>query len=280
MKKFLIFVITGLLVFGSCASTNVVYLSGVIADKEFEVDLSYASLKVSNAVQVIYSEDATVLTLSADSAVLPYLQVKEKGGELKIFMDCPYSVFKGGNIGEIKAVVPASHSLTRLELSGASSLRGGKLDVREFTLSLSGASFLDLDLNTASKIDMTVTGASKCHSSIVANSVAINASGASRIYSSVNAESLAMEVSGASDADVSGKVGKYSLEASGAANVSSGREIVETETFVCGISGASKAVVRCNVSANGDVSGASSIKIYGNASVDISSSGASSVIRK
>ena len=277
MKKFLIIILSGVLALTSCAPSSLMSLSGVVENQEVSVDRSYTSLKVSGVVEVTYSEEATVLTLSADAAVLPYIKVREKGGVLSISLECSGHIFKGGNIGKIKAEVPASSSIRKIDLEGAASLKGEKIEAENFTVATSGASSLDLDFEVSSVIDLTVDGVSKFHSSIVANSVIVKAMGASGISASVVTDNLDMKVSEVSDANVFGKTGCYNLKVSGASNVSSGKKIVETDKFVCDISGAATVAVRCNVSADGNISGASKLKVYGGGNIGISTSGASSL---
>ena len=277
MKKFIIFILSGVFALVSCAPANVMRLSGKEENREVSIGSSYNSLKVTDVIEVTYSEEATVLTLSADSAVLPYVKVKEKGGELNISLECSGHIFKGGNIGKIKAEVPASSSIRKIELEGASSLKGESIEAENFTLAISGASSLDMDFDIASEMNLTVDGVSKLHSSIAANSVIVRAAGASGISASVVAETLDMKISEASEANVFGKTGSYNLKASGASNVSSGKKMVETDKFVCDISGAATVAVRCNVSADGNISGASRLKVYGGGNIGISTSGASSL---
>ena len=277
MKKFLIFIFSGVFALVSCASANVMRLSGVVENQEVNIDCSYNSLKVTDVIEVTYSKEATVLTLSADSAVLPYVKVKEKGGELNISLECSGHIFKGGNIGKIKAEVPASSSIRKIYLEGAASLKGEKIEAENITLAISGASLLDLDFDITSEMNLTVEGVSKLHSSIVANSVIVKAMGASGISASVVTDNLDMKVSEAAEANVFGRTGSYNLKVSGASNVSSGKKIVEADKFVCDISGAATVAVRCNVSADGNISGASKLKVYGGGNIGISTSGASSL---
>ena len=189
----------------SCAAGHRTVLSGVMAERSYEVGTDYSALEISSAIDVIYSPSARNVMVRADSAVI---------------------------------------------------VRAG-----DFYVSASGASRFRADLD-------------------VSGDVSIEASGASDVTADIVSGALSVDASGASSVKISGKTGSYSISASGASSVSSGSAFVEADIVVCDISGASGCHVKCNVSAEGEVSGASRIVVYGEGEVSVTATGASSVHRR
>ncbi len=249
----------------SCANTSKcgIKLSGIMQEKTCDISGSYSSLEVSNAVNVLYSSSAEKVTVKADSSVIRYVKVEEKGGCLKIYVSGQGTVrLTGRDMGKISAVVPASGAIGTIRLMGASDFSSdAAIAADDLSVHVSGASGFNADIEAD-------------------GSVSMRASGASDITSAVSADVLDVDASGASDVSVSGKVGSYTVTVSGASSVSSGKAFIETESLKCNVSGASDAYVKCNSKADGQVSGASSIVVYGDGEVNISSSGASSVRRR
>lgn len=247
----------------SCVPGARISLAGKQAVRTYTVSTSYSSLEVSNAVDVVYSEQADEAVVTADSAVIQYVTVEEKGKSLKIYVSWKENgTFRYGDSGNITVTVPASVSLEQVSLRGASSFTSDiPLKADSFRVKVSGASKFKSDIEVESDLD-------------------IELGGASRIASAVSAGVLDVNAGGASDASLEGSADEYRVSVSGASSVSSSRAYVSAGTFRCDISGASDCHVKCSGRAEGEVSGASSVVVYGDGAVDISSSGASSVHRR
>lgn len=247
----------------SCAAGHRTVLSGVMAERSYEVGTDYSALEISSAIDVIYSPSARNVTVRADSAVIDMIRVERKGDGLKIYRQSKENgVFITGDTGEVSVEVPVSGALESVGLSGASDfLSEACVRAGDFYVSASGASRFRADLD-------------------VSGDVSIEASGASDVTADIVSWALSVDASGASSVKISGKAGSYSISASGASSVSSGSAFVEADTVVCDISGASGCHVKCNVSAEGEVSGASRIVVYGEGEVSVTATGASSVHRR
>ena len=248
------------LILSACGSETVIALSGKKMEKTYEVSSSYSGLEVSGAVHVMYSSSADEVTVMADSSVIPYVYVEESGNTLKVYMSWKQNVwFRSGNTGKVSVIVPASPSLGRLKVSGASCFNSDVvIEADRLAVDISGASDFNADLKAASELTL-------------------EASGASGVRASVSAGILNAYVKGASDMSLSGNADSFNVTVSGTSSVSSGKAYLETDNLTCEISGASDCHVKCNVAASGKVSGASSLVVYGDGKVNVSSSGASSV---
>ena len=96
----------------SCVPGARISLAGKQAVRTYTVSTSYSSLEVSNAVDVVYSEQADEAVVTADSAVIQYVTVEEKGKSLKIYVSWKENgTFRYGDSGNITVTVPASVSL-------------------------------------------------------------------------------------------------------------------------------------------------------------------------
>lgn len=236
-------------------------LSGEEVVRTVDVTSDYSAMHISNAIFVTYSDTAHAVTLVADSAVMPYIQVKEAEGRLSIYVDRQDNM-KFRDHGIIKATVPSSSSLSFVRVSGASSFKSQNT------------------VRASRKLEVKVSGASDFTADLVSESIYLDAGGASDIRATVSADFLKASASGASDVILSGKVKDYKAHSSGASSISSGKSFVDTDTFACEISGASSCHVKCNGSATGSVSGASSLVIAGDGDVHVKTSGASDIRRR
>ncbi|MCC7401823.1 MAG: DUF2807 domain-containing protein [Chitinophagaceae bacterium] len=107
----------------------------------------------------------------------------------------------------------------RIDLSGASDLKGGKLVAKNLEIRLSGASDLKMSGN-AEKVKVDASGASDFKAyEFTADFCAVQATGASSIHITVNKE-ISIKASGASDVFYKGEAIIRDLKISGASNVS------------------------------------------------------------
>ena len=260
MKRFFIlFMSMSVMALASCVSVAGMRLSGETDEKVFKVDTGYSVLEVSGSVDILYSAEADNVVVTADSKVLPCVCVEDDKGVLKIYVQRKDRKFWRGNQGKVYVVVPASPSIGKIDISGASDFESDAvITARSLDVKVSGASDFIADMEVESSLEMSVSGASD-------------------VRSSVSACGLTVDAGGASDVVLSGRADRFSASVSGASSLSSGKAYVETETFSCSVSGASECYVKCNGTAEGKASGASTVVMYGDGKSRISSSGASSV---
>lgn len=220
---------------------------------EIPVANDYTDLEVSSAINVIWSETATSLEISAGEKVIDNVVAQRTGNTLKIFVKgfVRYS-------GDISVVLPASPVLDEISLDGASHFTSATvLNLNELDIDLSGASSMKADLNVKGKLE-------------------IDCSGASFIRGTIEAGTFSIDLSGASSAKLSGIAGRSEIESSGASSLNALSTPLVTSDTECEISGASNVHIACKGRLYGEVSGASSIR-YGNdvVSVQVTSTGAS-----
>lgn len=260
MKK--LFAIVSALVLLAFCSCEKITLSGINIEKEFSIEGSYSELQVENAFDVTVSDKATQITVTTDENVMPKVVVGKDGNVLKIYLE-PLTLNTGM---DLKVVLPYNPDLKSVELSGASTFNS------EFGLD-------------ASKIDISLSGASEFYCDLKADKINMGLSGASEIEGNVAANSMELVLSGASDATLTGKASKLNIELSGASNIVE-KMIGNKYALVCDqcegeISGASNAYIHCDGTIKVELSGASNLYFTGNAFTgDSSTSGGSHITHK
>jgi hypothetical protein len=256
MKKFLlaalliaILISGGMLV--SCKTVLIDTDNGPLTTKEYDFT-DFTGLDVSAAFELeVTPSDTYKVAVTASQAALDHIKVTKSGSTLKVEMSHWWWFFSWHGTAKVTVTMP---ELKSLELSGASQgkVRGFKSS-QDFDLSLSGASELDIDIETG---DFEAT-----------------LSGASQLAGYLKASSSDIELSGASEANLTGSGGNLILDGSGASHGEfSGFPVNDADIELSGASGAEVDVSgRMDV----DLSGASSLEYYGNpilGNLDISGS--------
>jgi len=255
MKNILL-LMSAMSVLGGCSVAG--SLAGELETMEMSAPAWYDSIEVSGGISVIWTQDVSTVSVTADVAVLPYVRVEESEGTLEIYIKDSYRFVKG--TGNVSVCLPANDRLDEVELSGASSFVSEKpLYASSFSVDASGASSFKADIFAHDEISIELSGAAEAVSSLKAYSVEVDAGGAS-------------------SAKLSGEAESMSVEASGASTVSSRNKRISAGKVRCSVSGASCLYVNCTSRIVGTASGASDVH-YGNpgAVSDVSSSGASTV---
>ncbi len=201
---------------------------------------SFTGLSISNAFDVILTQGSTeALAVSAgDKNDNQYIQTEVSNGVLKIWFDDK----KKGNWGKggkkLKAYVSVrtlnllkvsgasdiqvegelSTNALKIELSGASDVKGRLVVAGELKVELSGASDVDVT-GSAREVDIEASGASEFSAfDFTAGSARIEASGACSITLTVEKE-ISAELSGASSVNYKGNAVVKSVKATGASSV-------------------------------------------------------------
>ena len=204
------------------------------ATSTYEVNTSYKSLKVKNAIRVEYRHDIDTLQIIADSSILSKIKVNYDNEGIEIYA----SDFRRSY--SVTAIVPASKDLKSIEIGGASSFSSdGDIKAEKLDIEVSGASHFDANIDCQS-LEVSVSGASSAEIGGKAVNANIEVSGASKLSS--NGEYLStdyadVDLSGASTAEIICNK-NITGEASGASKLSfRGAAKADVST-----SGASKAV--------------------------------------
>lgn len=200
----------------------------------YEVNTSYKSLKVKNAIRVEYRHDIDTLQIIADSSILSKIKVNYDNEGIEIYA----SDFRRSY--SVTAIVPASKDLKSIEIGGASSFTSdGEIKAEKLDIEVSGASHFDANIDCQS-LEVSVSGASSAEIGGKAVNANIEVSGASKLSSNgkyLNTDYADVDLSGASTAEIICNK-NITGEASGASKLSfRGAAKADVST-----SGASKAV--------------------------------------
>ncbi|MDN0072544.1 DUF2807 domain-containing protein [Bacteroides caecigallinarum] len=204
------------------------------ATSTYEVNTSYKSLKVKNAIRVEYRHDIDTLQIIADSSILSKIKVNYDNEGIEIYA----SDFRRSY--SVTAIVPASKDLKSIEIGGASSFTSdGEIKTEKLDIEVSGASHFDANIDCQS-LEVSVSGASSAEIGGKAVNANIEVSGASKLSSNgeyLNTDYADVDLSGASTAEIICNK-NITGEASGASKLSfKGAAKADVST-----SGASKAV--------------------------------------
>ena len=204
------------------------------ATSTYEVNTSYKSLKVKNAIRVEYRHDIDTLQIIADSSILSKIKVNYDNEGIEIYA----SDFRRSY--SVTAIVPASKDLKSIEIGGASSFTSdGEIKAEKLDIEVSGASHFDANIDCQS-LEVSISGASSAEIGGKAVNANIEVSGASKLSSNgeyLNTDYADVDLSGASTAEIICNK-NITGEASGASKLSfRGAAKADVST-----SGASKAV--------------------------------------
>jgi hypothetical protein len=249
--SFSLVLITAVLLTG-CVSPFVTKTAGPITTREYNFT-DFTSIEVGHAFNLeVTAADIYSISISAGESVFDHIDVSKVGNKLKIDMDNMFFSFTRSP--RVKITMP---ELQGLDMSGA--VKGevaGFRSSHDFKLSLSGASELDMDMETGN-FDGELSGASRVNGSLKAASSEIVLSGASRF-------------------EVDGSGGNINLEASGASKAIMNKFTVNDAAI--DLSGASEAKMDISGKLDITLSGVSTLEYYGNPAIgDIDISGGSTL---
>ena len=243
MKRLRIIALVLILISGNlllgCTPIRVITDSGPVVSKDFDLE-DFTHVQVSNAfeIELIPSETYSV-SITASENMFPHIDVSKSGNTLTIGVK-DVNINFGGSTLETKVTMP---ELWKLELSGASKGKAkGFKSAHDFDLLLSGASTLDMDMET-DDIYFKLSGASEATGHLKASDTRIELSGASILDIEGSARNAILQASGASEADL------YNFPVNDA----------DIE-----LSGASEAIINIDGRLDINLSGGSSLEFGGN----------------
>ena len=219
MKKLILAIalITIMLSAGLLAGCDRVLISeksGPETSRDYEFT-DFTGIDIGNAfeLEVTYA-DTYKVTITAGQNVLDRIKVSKMGDTLQIDMDDWF--FFWHSTPKARITMPV---LKELDCSGATEVNvKGFRSAEDFTLSLSGASHLDIDMETGD-FDAEISGASKLIGYLKTANSDIEFSGASEVKLTGSAGDLMLDGSGASHAGLSGfAVNDADIELSGASH--------------------------------------------------------------
>lgn len=262
MKKHLI-ILSTLVLFAFCSCSK---FAGEPVTKDFGIPGAYTALEVEDAFNVMVSETATQVTITAGENVMPNVVVETIENTLKIYLEGWHT-----NLGnDMTVILPYNFDLRSVDLSGASEfhseygLEGDKVEVE-----LSGASDFYCDID-ADEVDIDLSGASDFHGDILADEIEMDLTGSSSIKGYVEALDLYLDMSGSSDATLEGQVGKLKIDLNGASDIiktiNGNRYGLACNQCEGSMSGSSNVFIHCDGTIKVNLSGSSDLHYTGNAS--------------
>ena len=175
----------------------------------------FTQIKIGNAFDLeVKAADTYSVQIEAGENIIDRIKVTQKGDKLEIGMDNPFL----HNYRSPRATITLPE-LRGLYLSGASEGNvSGFSSSHDFELKLSGASELEMDMETGSFVG-EISGSSEVSGYLKATSCDIDLSGASQIKLSGSGGNIRLEASGASDLDMANfTVNNADIEVGGASD--------------------------------------------------------------
>lgn len=216
----------------------------------------FTRIEIGHAFELeVKAADTYSVQIEAGESIIDRIEVTQTGDKLEIGMDNPFIHAYRSPL--VKITLP---DLKGLYLSGASEGNAtGFKSSHDFELTLSGASELEMDMET---------GAFVCEMS-----------GSSEVSGYLKATSCDIDLSGASQIELSGSGGNIRLEASGASDLDMADFTVNDADIK--FSGASDGSLDINGRLDVDLNGASKLEYSGNPTLgDIDVSGGSELERR
>ena len=235
----------------------------------------FTGINASSMFDITVSKgSAESLTIEADNDVLQYVRSEVKDGVLNLYVDGNNKV---RNIKVLKANI-VMKNLDKVILSGACKLKTNDMFTsNEFKADCSGASNIDLNLNTG---QLSIEASGACNILIkadVSGDSKIEVSGASKIQGELKTKNVKYSSSGVCSANLSGSATDIKINTSGTSKINAGDFAVKSAAIVS--SGTSSVKVNASEFLKINSSGASSVNYKGSPVVE-SNSSRTSKIRK
>ncbi len=236
MKKNLIVLsIIAMTAFCSCSEW-----AGDPITQKFSIDGTYTELEVEDAFDVVVSDTATMISITAGENVMPKVRVVNNGDKLSIYLKgwasnrgkdmtviIPYNAdlkkVDLSGASDFYSEFPLTGQNVEIELSGSSSVKGN-VTASELELDMSGASdamltgqvsTLKLGLSGASSLKRSIVGS---HYAFVCDNCEGSMSGSSDAYIHCDG-SITVSLSGASDLYYTGSAVTRGSSTSGSSNI-------------------------------------------------------------
>ena len=208
--------------------------------QKFNIDGTYTELEVEDAFDVVVSDTATMISITAGENVMPKVRVVNNGDKLSIYLKgwasnrgkdmtviIPYNAdlkkVDLSGASDFYSEFPLTGQNVEIELSGSSSVKGN-VTASELELDMSGASdamltgqvsTLKLGLSGASSLKRSIVGS---HYAFVCDNCEGSMSGSSDAYIHCDG-SITVSLSGASDLYYTGSAVTRGSSTSGSSNI-------------------------------------------------------------
>lgn len=225
--------------------------SATIVTETYPIKSNYTAISVTNMIEVVLLDaPKTSIRVETDERLMPYLQIVVKNGVLVLNFDDQREVerlrkrnlnladtrvyvsargvdtFTASGMSEFEADMPIAASTITISASGMSSIDFERVECKTFSLSISGKTEVDAQLQ-ADKCDLSVSGMSEVDLEGRTDRLSLRLSGMSEVsLDELHARTAEVYVSGMSEAEVNasesitgGVSGMSDLTTFGSANV-------------------------------------------------------------
>ncbi len=195
----------------------------------------YSSVEASRGVQVILSENADQITISADDNFMDYVRVRVEGGTLIASIDNKLNSIQNPHI---TVTVPFTASVSSLKASSSAGIRAEGLITSDLTVSASSSADISANMK--------------------ASSCTIHASSSADVVCAVQVARCEVHANSSADVTLTGRADTLDAEASSSADLNM-RDFTSTDVA---LAASSSADLGCNLQTERcDVSGSSSADI-------------------
>ncbi|MBQ3255762.1 MAG: DUF2807 domain-containing protein [Rikenellaceae bacterium] len=246
MKKLFATILT----FAALSAATTV-MAGNVVTETYPIKSDYTAISVSNMIEVVLLDaPKNSIRVEADERLMPYLQIVVKNGVLvlnfgdhreverirkrninladtRIYVSARgVDTFTASGMSEFEADMPIAASTITISASGMSSIDFERVECKTFSLSISGKTEVDVQLQ-ADKCDLSVSGMSEVDLEGRTDRLSLRLSGMSEVsLEELHARTAKVSVSGMSSAEVNasesitgGVSGMSDLTTFGSANV-------------------------------------------------------------
>lgn len=226
-------------------------MAGNVVTETYPIKSNYTAISVTNMIEVVLLDaPKNSIRVEADERLMPYLQIVVKNGVLVLNFDDQREVerlrkrnlnladtrvyvsargvdtFTASGMSEFEADMPIAASTITISASGMSSIDFERVECKTFSLSISGKTEVDAQLQ-ADKCDLSVSGMSEVDLEGRTDRLSLRLSGMSEVsLDELHARTAEVYVSGMSEAEVNasesitgGVSGMSDLTTFGSANV-------------------------------------------------------------
>jgi hypothetical protein len=226
-------------------------MAGNVVTETYPIKSNYSAISVTNMIEVVLLDaPKNSIRVETDERLMPYLQIVVKNGVLVLNFDDQREVerlrkrnlnladtrvyvsargvdtFTASGMSEFEADMPIAASTITISASGMSSIDFERVECKTFSLSISGKTEVDAQLQ-ADKCDLSVSGMSEVDLEGRTDRLSLRLSGMSEVsLDELHARTAEVYVSGMSEAEVNasesitgGVSGMSDLTTFGSANV-------------------------------------------------------------
>lgn len=223
MKKLFATILT---VAALSAATTV--MAGNVVTETYPIKSNYTAISITNVIEVVLLDaPKNSIRVEADERLMPYLQIVVKNGVLVLNFDDQrgeverlrkrnlnladtrvyvsargVDTFTASGMSEFEADMPIAASTITISASGMSSIDFERVECKTFSLSISGKTEVDVQLQ-ADKCDLSVSGMSEVDLEGRTDRLSLRLSGMSEVsLDELHARTAKVSVSGMSSAEV------------------------------------------------------------------------------